>query len=65
MAELFSGHAKNSGCRHGTRLKVRRQTMNRIEKLFYCVGVNPLPFLFGWLSGMIGLILGLLILHIK
>jgi hypothetical protein len=62
---LFSGHARNSGCRSGTGLKVRRQTMNRIEKLFYCVGINPLPFLLGWLSGMIGLILGLLILHIK
>jgi len=30
--------------------------MNRIEKIFYEIGTNPVPFVCGWLSGLMGLI---------
>jgi hypothetical protein len=37
--------------------------MKQIEKLFFDIGENGDVFWYGWLSGVIGIILGLLIGH--
>jgi len=34
------------------------KTMNKIKNIFYEIGSNPMPFLYGWLSGMIGVAMG-------
>jgi len=46
------------------KIKPYGKKMNGIKKILYDIGSNPTPFLFGWLSGITGVILALLILRI-
>jgi hypothetical protein len=39
--------------------------MNKTEKLFYAIGTNPKVFFLGWLTAIISVFLGLLVIHFQ